>query len=119
MKELWVLSVRTSLPDECDTKADLKTTVSAFETFEKAKKAMRDTAKEFAFSKNTMFEADGRITALDKYIGYMYEDIEDEECCEDFLTSGILLKIHNNVNFVYFLRFSSVQFSRSVISDTS
>lgn len=95
MKEIWVLSVRTSLPDECCSKADLKTSFSAFETFEEARKAMRDTIKGFAFSKNTMFDGDGRITALDKYIGYMYEDGEDEECCEDFLTSGILLKIQN------------------------
>lgn len=43
-----------------------------------------------------MFDGDGRITALDKYIGYMYEDGEDEECCEDFLTGGILLKIQNS-----------------------
>ena len=95
MKEIWVLSVRTSLPNECSTKANLKTSFSAFETFPEARKAMRDTVKGFAFSKNTMFDGDGRITALDKYIGYMYEDGEDEECCEDFLTSGILLKIQN------------------------
>lgn len=93
MKELWVLSVKTSLPDECYSKDELKLTMTAFETFEKAKKAMRDTIKDFAFSKNTMFEADGRITALDKYIGYMYEDGEEEEYCEDFLTRTMLLKI--------------------------
>jgi hypothetical protein len=95
MKEIWVLSVKTSLPEECYSKAELKTTFSAFETFPEARKAMRDTVKGFAFSKNTMFDGDGRIPALDKYIGYMYEDGEDEECCEDFLTSGILLKIQN------------------------
>ena len=93
MKEIWVLSVRTSLPEECYSKAELKTTFSAFETFPEARKAMRETIKGFAFSKNSMFDGDGRITALNKYIGDMYEKGEDDECCEDFLTRTILLKI--------------------------
>ena len=93
MKEIWVLSVKTSLPEECYSKAELKTTFSAFETFEDARKTMREAIKGFAFSKNSMFDGNGRITALDKYMGYMYEDGEDEECCEDFLTRTMLLKI--------------------------
>lgn len=95
MKEIWVLSVRTSLPNECSTKADLKTSFSAFATFEDARKTMREAIKGFAFSKNSMFDGNGRITALDKYIGDMYEEGEDDECCEDFLTRTILLKIQN------------------------
>ena len=97
MKEIWVLSVRTSLPNECSTKADLKTSFSAFETFPEARKAMRDTVKGFAFSKNTMFDGDGRITALNEY---MYE-LGDDDCCEDFLTREVLSKIQNSFYSIF------------------
>ena len=67
MKKLWVLSIRTSLPDACIIKADLQASFSAFETFEDAKKAMRDAIKGFAFSENTMFNGKGKIIELEKY----------------------------------------------------
>lgn len=57
MKDIWVLSVRTSLLNECSTKADLKTSFSAFETFSEARKAMRDTVKGFAFQKTLCLTA--------------------------------------------------------------
>ena len=65
MKKLWVLSIRTSLPEECFTRANLKTTFSAFETFEDAKKAMRKEIKNLTFTKNTMFDGDGKISVFD------------------------------------------------------
>ncbi len=101
MKEIWVLSVRTSLPNECCTKADLKTTVSAFETFEEARKAMRDTIKCFAFSENTMFDGKGRITALYEYLDDMFESEDDDDFCEDFLTKEILSKIQNSFYSIF------------------
>ncbi len=101
MKEIWVLSVRTSLPDECFTKADLKTTFSAFETFPEARKAMRDTIKGFAFSKNTMFDGAGRVTALNEYMDDMYEFDDDDDCCEDFLTREVLSKIQNSFYSIF------------------
>ncbi len=100
MKELWVLSVRTSLPNEYCTKADLKTTFSAFETFEDARKAMRETIKDFAFSKNSMFDGNGRITALNEYMDDMYE-LDDDDCCEDFLTREVLSKIQNSFYSIF------------------
>ena len=57
MKEIWVLSVRTSLPDECCSKGALKTTFSAFETFPEARKAMRETIKGFALVKTVCLMA--------------------------------------------------------------
>ena len=77
MKKLWVLSIRTSLPEECFTRANLKTTFSAFETFEDAKKAMRKEIKNLTFTKNTMFDGDGKIIALDSYIADL-DDYDDE-----------------------------------------
>lgn len=94
MKKLWVLSIRTSLPDACIIKADLQTTFSAFETFEDAKKAMRDAIKSFAFSENTMFNGNGKIIALEKYIAEM-GDYDDEEISDDDLTKDVLTKIHD------------------------
>ncbi len=91
MKELWVLSVRTSLPDECYSKDELKLTMTAFETFEKAKNAMRDTMKGFAFSQNSMFDGKGRIIAFDKYI----EDMSGDEFWGEDLTKSKAIKIHN------------------------
>ncbi len=100
MKEVWVLSVRTSLPDECYSKAELKTSFSAFASFEDARKAMRDTIKGFAFSKNTMFDGNGRITALNKYMDDMYE-LDDDDCCEDFLTREVLTKVQNSFYSIF------------------
>lgn len=93
MKKLWVLSIRTSLPEECFTRANLKTTFSAFETFEDAKNAMRDALKGFAFSENTMFNGNGKIIALEKYIAEM----GDYNYEETLLTRDILSKIKDSL----------------------
>ena len=94
MKKLWVLSIRTSLPDECLTKADLITTFAAFETFEDAKKAMRKAIKNLAFTKNAMFDGNGKIIALENYIADL-DDYDDEEDCDGFLTKDVLTKIRD------------------------
>ena len=101
MKEIWVLSVRTSLPEECYSKAELKTTFSAFETFSEARKAMRDTVKGFAFSKNSMFDGEGRITALNEYMDEMYAFDDEDDCCEDFLTREVLTKVQNSFYSIF------------------
>ena len=93
MKKLWVLSIRTSLPDACIIKADLQASFSAFETFEDAKKAMRDAIKGFAFSENTMFNGNGKIIALEKYIAEM----GDYNYEETLLTRDILSKIKDSL----------------------
>lgn len=93
MKKIWVLSIKTSLPNECLTRANLKTTFSAFETFEDAKKAMRDAIKSFAFSENTMFNGNGKIIALEKYIAEM----GDYNYEETLLTRDILSKIKDSL----------------------
>lgn len=90
MKKLWVLSIRTSLPEECFTKAHLKTTFSAFED---AKKAMQDAIKGFAFSKNAMFDGNGKIIALEKYINKM----GDYDYEETLLTRDILSKVGDSL----------------------
>ena len=64
MKEIWVLTIKTSLPETCTSYNDLKMTVMAFDTYEKARTAFREKLRTFAFSKNTMFNGKGQITAL-------------------------------------------------------
>ena len=92
MKKLWVLSIRTSLPDKCYMPRDLKLTFSAFETFAEARKAMREVMKDCAFSKNDMFDGKGKIIALDEYIDGMkvYKEVYDGE-----LTKELLIKIYD------------------------
>lgn len=82
MKEVWVLSVRTSLPKVCCTSGDLKTTFTVFESFEKAKEEFRKLIREFAFSENAMFDGKGNIVYLKKYI----DDMMDEEFIDDYET---------------------------------
>lgn len=94
MKEIWVLSVRTSLPEVCYTFGDMKLEMQGFDSFQAAKAAFREKLKGFAFSKNAMFDGKGHITYLDKYSGYDPEDDEDE----DVLTSAVLSKLGTALN---------------------
>lgn len=94
MKKLWVLSIRTSLPYDCEVKSDSKTTFSAFETFEDAKKALREEMKKLAFTKNSMFDGNGKIIALEKYTADL-DDYDDDEVSDDALTKDVLTKIHD------------------------
>ena len=80
MKEIWVLSIKTSLPDVCESSKDLKCEMFAFETFEKARDAFREKLKGYGFSKNTMFDGKGKLRLFTQYIKEMdKEDFEDEE----------------------------------------
>lgn len=56
MNEIWVLSVRTSLPNNCPTDNSLHPEMEAFDNFEKGLEAMRAKLKELAFSENLMFD---------------------------------------------------------------
>ena len=90
MNEIWVLSIRTSLPKVCESANDLKLTVSAYDSFEKAKTAMRAAIKELAFAKNAMFDGAGQIKLLKKYIQEFMNEPEDEEDLDGMLTPQIL-----------------------------
>ena len=85
MKKIWILSVRTSLPNPCYNADDLCTELFAFESFESAKNAFYDKYTELAYSSNEMFE-NGVLRALDYYIDDMLDDDIDDEF---FLTKGL------------------------------
>ena len=90
MQEIWVLTVKTSLPDTCYNSSDWTTTCKAYSSFEKGRDALRETIKKLAFSKNSMFDGNGNITYLKKYA-----DDYDDEVYEDFEILDI-----NRINYV-------------------
>lgn len=68
MNEIWVLTVKTSLPETCNTYDEMTTEVSAFDSFEKGKNSLRQKLKDFAFSENAMFNGEGKIKYFAKYV---------------------------------------------------
>jgi hypothetical protein len=78
MKEKWVVSVKTSLPNTCRSEEYLKTEICEFDSFEKARASTRDIIRNFAFvQKNEMFDGNGNLTYMQKYI--IKEKAEDSE----------------------------------------
>lgn len=119
MKKIWVLLVRTSLPDKCYIPKDLVPTFSAFESFIDARNAMRETIKNFAFSKNSMFDGNGRIILLDQYIDKMrdYDPQIYEDALEEALTKEILTKIHNTLSIIFKGENTALQLDKSMYTD--
>ena len=95
MNEIWVLTIRTSLPKVCESANDLKLTVSAYDSFEKARAAMRAAIKELAFAKNAMFNGEGQIKLLKKYVKEFMNDPEEGEDLDGMLTPQILSGFQN------------------------
>ena len=95
MKKIWVLSVKTSLPNVCHDANDLVTEIFAFESFESAKDALYDKYMELAYSTNEMFDGNGVLLGLDCYIDEMIEEkIEDESFLTKALCNKIKLSLH-------------------------
>ena len=99
MNEIWTLVIKTSLPKVCESSKDFKTIIENYYNFESAKNAMRLKIKEYAFSKNAMFNGNGIIKHFDKYIKDMYDpDSEDEEAPDNLFSKkffkSIIIRIH-------------------------
>ena len=87
--EHWILAIRTSLPNTCLNHKDLRSKCMYFDTFQKAKAALRKQLKDFAFSPNAMFNGEGHLIQLNRYIANSYEQAEPEEY-EEFRDNGWL-----------------------------
>ncbi len=85
MENTWVLSIRTSLPEACENRGSLKTSIYTFNSFDEARAALRKVLKKYAFSKNSMFDGKGNMVYLQKYIEKL-TDYEDLNFSDDFLT---------------------------------
>ena len=100
MKTTWVLSIRTSLPEVCESHGNLKTSIFAFESFEEARAALRKVIKKYAFSESSMFDGKGNIIYLHKYIEDMPDDDDSDED-DDFLSSKKLKAVERALKNIF------------------
>lgn len=92
MNTVWVLSIRTSLPNVCKHPGDLKLETLGFENFEKAKAILREKLKELAFNTNSMFDGNGNVTLMKKYMEEK-EDYGDSEDDSNWLSPSVGAKL--------------------------
>ena len=78
-KETWVLTIRTSLPEVAYSEEDIKMTNFVFQSFEMAKKVLREKLKEYAFSKNEMFDGKGGLVYLEEYAENLTDEFDDKQ----------------------------------------
>ena len=90
MNECWVLTIKTSLPNTCKHHGELQTKCLAFDSFQKAKAALRERLHGLAFSRNAMFDGEGKMIHLDKYIQNSKHEDTTEEYGE-FMDNGWLI----------------------------
>lgn len=105
MKETWVLSIRTSLPNTCYNARDLKTEIYAFDSFEAARAATRNLLKKLAFGEeNAMFDGNGNMIYLREYVDDAYdEEIDGEPSCKAVLEAfyALFLDVLAGKNVVF------------------
>ena len=100
MKNTWVLSIRTSLPEVCESHGDLQTSIYTFDSFDEARTALRKALKKYAFSKNSMFDGKGNIIYFHKYIADLaYDDDMDEY--DDFLSPKKLRAVERALKNIF------------------
>ena len=100
MNDIWVLSIKTSLPGTFEKPEDIKTEIFAFKSFDCAKGFLRDKLKELAFSKNSMFNGNGGITHFENYISSSWDPDKNEEVDEWILTKPVLLQIYDLIKSI-------------------
>lgn len=101
MKNVWVLSVKTSLPEVCWGAENMKTEILAFESFDDVKKALQKKLREYAFNKNAMFDGLGNMIQFERYWNDSWEPEEKAEDCEGFLTKAVLGKVYKTVMAIF------------------
>ena len=100
MKNTWVLSIKTSLPEVCENRGDLQTSIYTFDSFDEARTALRKALKKYAFSKNSMFDGKGNIIYFHKYIADLaYDDDMDEY--DDFLSPKKLRAVERALKNIF------------------
>ncbi len=114
MKHVWVLSVRTSLPNTC-RKTPLETKSTVFTDFAAARGAMREAIRGYAFSKNAMFDGDGHLHHLVRYGDCAWDPDEKEreefgeEWCLSCITPAFITRFSDALQGVFAGREVSLQ----------
>ena len=95
----WAVLLRTTLPGTTAENRMGKITVRVFDSFAEAKDAFRETMGSYAFRENEMFDGEGHITRLEKF---MMDSIDEdsyhnaEEYAEDYKgVRGVLDALNN------------------------
>ena len=103
MKNTWVLSVKTSLPHTCESSKAIVTRVYAFESFDEARAATRRVIRDYAFTKNAMFDGNGNMSYLLDYLNEITLDYLNEEYDwgEGMLTPERLNKAYEALRAVF------------------
>ena len=74
----WTVLIRTSLPEVCKTKLDLKMEAYSFETFEGARDKAREVLNRITTVKNSMFDEDGNLTELKNHFNDHFGEFGDD-----------------------------------------
>ena len=74
-RTIWILSIKTSLPEYCRDAGSLRTSIFAFDTFAEARVALLKALKHYAYSKNNLFDGCGY---LNNYGKYFWDDTIDD-----------------------------------------
>ena len=103
MNEVWVVSVSTSLPGVRFYEA-LKNRMYAFDSFAKAREGLRKLLRELAFSNNAMFDGQGNMTYMKRYMEEVeeyYKDDDEEDVEEGFLGKTVAKNLLSGFSHIF------------------
>lgn len=116
MKTVWVLNVRTSLPEVYESGRKYKHIREVYGNFDAAKCRVREIIKDFAFADNAMFDGKGYLKYFTRYIEDskailkdvfegMDEDwakeLEENHFDSNRLTIGFLKVLHQKLHCIF------------------
>ncbi len=101
MKSKWQLLIKTSLPYVCKGAEDLKEESFTFESFESARRILRNKLKEYAYSENSMFDGKGNMIYLKKCLDNAWVPNDDDIMYEDHLTKTVFAEIYNSYKEIF------------------
>lgn len=99
MKDVWILSVKTTLPNG----GNMTTALRAFADFKAARDALRATLRGYAFQKNAMFDGKGGMIRLNEYLqrSEPMEEGPEDYVDEEELTYGMLKQMRDALEAVF------------------
>lgn len=132
MKTVWVLNVRTSLPEVLESNRKYKHIREAYESFDAAKARVREILKEFAFSENAMFDGKGYVKYFTRYIDDAAElmeeilkehedalaiEFEEDNFADKHLSVGFLNVLHKKLHCIFSGEDTALPFPQKTYDD--